>query len=1725
MNAKTMKILSVLAIVALAFAALAVVIPAEQNDAEETGTAWYLDPTAATGGDGSKDSPFNTIDAALEVCVAGDRIVLLEDAGTSGTPVAWSITKAVTLCGESSSDKPTIIGVVTFGITGAMEGTFGLENLIIKATGAIGIPQDDGTPSAPGSVIGGDKLEVKIVDVDFIKEFVFNETASEKKSQLLGFYQISGQITVDGCTFTENKVGTSVNTAQRCEAILAGYNNSSSAAKLTVTDCVFNGFAKPIQTCGLDTLIVTDNEVESWLNLTESTSTYAKNGARFFVQITAANAVTLLQVMDNEFDVKPSQIVIDDAKKGLGIVNIQEDSTVAFKAIESDMDVNFEKAEDILFADGADIRLYAGLTLDGETTVSALSLPTNGAILTIDSPGKTITITDLTLPANGVILLKAGTLDLAGDTDFTCSGKILVMGGTLITYAATPSEDLDPITNVTYLSGHVKNASAAGATGTAIKENTKKYTVGSSKITAATPEIAAAALDEGIKEVTIGADIDMATLARDLVIGEGQTLIVSDNKAITISADYKFVCNGGTFKGVVKADADNYVTVDNLKGTFTFSKGSLVIDATTIVSGEITPTGTVVITGTLTGDLRINDGTTATVYFTNYTIAPTGKLILGANTYLAADEDGAATSFNMYGTITSTDTTTAAGARTITVQGSATDKTKSTFTAYTGAKLSEYVEVEGNGNYYSIDLSGAMKVLEINTDITASKTFGQLEAVVVIESLTISNGAVVKILGSFTVAAGVTVTVEDGAQLIVDSTAATVDLTGKLVIESDGTMDVKDASSVSISGSLVSEGTVKIAAPTTVKKGGSIDIRDDADGTKITKGLTVAAGGYVKLSSEVTLSDVTNKGEIVLQDMVMQAATKISMAASEAMVDIESVSGAFALTITDAGMSFAKGKVVTPNTVVMDSVNSTVKGLVISEYIVSYDYEGTTYYENHMILSGSITSVNADGEAVAQTVKTTGQWVDVTTALALGKNITLDVGGELTVSGILTAILDGSKITGTAGTTQIYAYGAITTITAITGTAANDIVNAAVFTTVEDAVTYYNYTPLIVALESDADVVNVYGTVYVDSTYTIVKDEVVKINAGAEVIIGENDSDAVITVEDGASIKGTGSITVSGTLAYENKKDSKVLTYSDVYVEDETSCMYTNIYTALATADDGDTITLSKSTTLKNSITIKNGVKLYVPASYFLTLNDGVTLTVNGTLETVEVVKAETAFGEKASTISNTSAIVVNGVFTSLSPIEYYDLVSDVKYMISGAYYSVSGYNYVAPLETAAASKAKDVEVWGDVTAGDVTFAGTSSSVRSLTVAPLSELKVNSLTLNYATFEVGATFLAPALFTGDVVVGDATLTANKVSALDIACSDKGTSMMLVNYAYIDADDEDAALCAATGQIAVDTITGEFIIAEGAEIVVPASTAAMYLDDTIVYGTLTVGSGMSATIDGCLIVLGTVTVASETDTTSAGYLDVNGEIFLGINPEDELIGANAVLSGPMTYYALFAMAGSTVGEETVYDMLYTEFYVGLSVWMTAYVPATSSDYIIGEIEYEDDVGIFSEWLLPDGTSAGDAKIGASGYEAVYAEIQYDIYSVFIYTDAGVKSVSIDGIELYNAGNNLFQLPAGVKLIAGTHTVTYTMKAGYSGTPTLKTIDGTLLKDYKFITAGIEADDLTVSLQLNGTEPTPEPEPTPTPEEKSEWTITTILLCILVVLIAIMAVIVALRLNRN
>lgn len=99
----------------------------------------------------------------------------------------------------------------------------------------------------------------------------------------------------------------------------------------------------------------------------------------------------------------------------------------------------------------------------------------------------------------------------------------------------------------------------------------------------------------------------------------------------------------------------------------------------------------------------------------------------------------------------------------------------------------------------SIDLSQAQNPQNVGEDISYGKEYGQLENVTIVGSLTIKNNSTVKVYGGFNVNEGVTLTIEKGSTLEINSNVASMIVDGRIVVEEDGNLIVTAAKDVKVS--------------------------------------------------------------------------------------------------------------------------------------------------------------------------------------------------------------------------------------------------------------------------------------------------------------------------------------------------------------------------------------------------------------------------------------------------------------------------------------------------------------------------------------------------------------------------------------------------------------------------------------------------------------------------------------------------------------------------------------------------------------------------------------------------------------------------------------------------------------------------------------------------------------------------------------------------------------
>ena len=1354
---------------------------------------------------------------------------------------------------------------------------------------------------------------------------------------------------------------------------------------------------------------------------------------------------------------------------------------------------------------------------------------------------------------NGVLNVAAGkTLDASADGAYTNTGGKIYLGA---------NSELKYHENVTS-AGTIYAGKDAKINGNAIGEDAKKADI-SSDDSAELDEV----LKGNVENVNVNANVNVS---EDLVVPAGTTLTVNGSNAITLG-NGKNMAVAGEFSGkIVGKAADGTETVAIISGLsgYTLTAGSIEVTGASFADGKIEViSGDIVISGNIDGKIEIiTTGQTgaATVTFKGVNINSNGQLILSKNNGQTIDyvvED----SMNLYGSLTS------ASVVELTVNKPSDTTKTNKFTAYSGSKMSG-MTVTGTGD---INLTLAQKDFEIGQDISSNKDFGQLENVVVIGTLTIGNNATVTVAGGFQINEGVTLTIESGATLKIESDVAAVNIAGNIIVEDGAHFIVEKSKSVTVSGTVESDGEVLVKSNVTIKSGGKIlinegETEENADGVvtkynstiEVTGGLTVEADAVLEVHSQMKIKGIENKGTVTFAGAVLADDSEITLAASNASVVITSVinknSETHKLAITDSKLKFTStlsvdGTYAKANKIEITPGTYSVSGLTVVETVkTSVDATGTTVYKNYVDLSGSIVATKVTGVTATGTadVSVSGDRITVEGKLDLGNDVEFTVAGESTLD-VAGTIVGALAVSGTTSAAKaaiinngiISVTGLIQIQDGITG----GKINAAMYETTTGTTKVANYTTLKAAIESGAKTIIVTGTVDVTESLTVPKDVTIKATNDTTINVGstektEADRAVILTFADGAIANG-GTYNVVGTLVFENKKNDKAEKISDVAVIDEKSSKYTNIYTAIKGAKAGEVISIySEKVVLDASLTIPADVTLDVPSGKVLSLDKGVTLTIVGTLKTASKLETETgvSFATKASTKTSeyAAAIIVSGKLMSQVAFGYSD------YKISGAYFQLTDtagdYCYVTPVEYAATVADKvvnnTVEIWGTVTAGDVAFTGTSSITVHVKGMTDSTITVASITLTAADLDFNGKS-----FTGTVKVGDAAVVATKVTALKVNVKDGSEDRLLVENVKFDntADKfETAAFSVSAGIVsvkAVDSATkGSMTVAQGATLMSSETTLAIP-EGVIVFvdGVITVDNGQTISVEKAEVA-GTITVAKETDTKAKGTFQAV-EIYVGITSKDvtgtAITGAAAVLSGNVVLgdapaFAVVA-AGSDVDADAVKALgkTTTVYSVEGKDWITVYANGNVAVNTIKTAPVTN--ALFNNWVNEKGVviakDDNTIYVGSENCAKVTADVKYDIYKIYITPCAGVESIAIDGNLI---GNFLGDHPY-IEVKAGSHAITYSLANGYSGEAKLSLVksDDTVasVTGQSFSVSGMGGD---VYLQLSGVEKSGYVDPV-VPEQKDDdgMSLTDILLIVLVVLIVIMAVIVAMRLMRS
>ena len=842
---------------------------------------------------------------------------------------------------------------------------------------------------------------------------------------------------------------------------------------------------------------------------------------------------------------------------------------------------------------------------------------------------------------------------------------------------------------------------------------------------------------------------------------------------------------------------------------------------------------------------------------------------------------------------------------------------------------------------------------------------------------------------------------------------------------------------------------------------------------------------------------------------------------------------------------------------------------------------GVQYFENDAKKAQYTGGVAITGELAID------EYVDTT--------VSAQNGGVLKVSGTVKNNASGAQKIVVDKTGTVTVTGEIVSSNQI-DVSSKGKVNAVYYTTTigtgKDKVVTHYYTTLDKAIAgvqiegNTADkIVKIIGTVTLTEDVTL--PAAVKMqffDSDSFLYIGTSDERAKLTAE--AEITAKKQIDVKGTLTFTDKtKDKTTDTVSDVMYESADANgfrTYTNIYTAIEDAGKSSEATEIKVTKetgkveLDRNLTIPSNVTLVVGDDAHnagLLLKDGVTLTVDGTLKTSQDILAETRFAttaldvDAAGTASayKSSAVVVNGMlmFSDDVAAPVYGAGVDgttglvASAPVYGAYYAIEGWNVVSNVDAALKETkitSSAVTIYGPVVGSDVTVTP-NDDFKTVVVSNVSvngyganaSQVATSLTVTSMTLAKDAVLKAVGKFTGSVVVGDAAVTAAKVSGL-VATNDedalvvagtvtaaKGASFEVSKGTVVLGEVKEGDNTVVFGYTgAYDTDKYNYMtIAAGAT--AKADSTGISIDYITVDGTLEVPANEKVEVTGTIVVNGTVAVAKATDSSAAGIFEAN-DLYIGMVAND-YTAASAAVTGPVTVNDMAIVKADATLEQSMSKYKSTQFYNNGALWFTAYAKGDSKNVTVSKAPIEN--AILKGWATKEGGDVvyDDAKnafnVTIGKYDKRYAVVETEIYNVIIKADKGLSDIYLKNgsqetklvyTQVYDAATNSYYLAYTATVAAGTYTVEYKLENGWSGDAKLT---GSGVSGMTFQAAGTPDDgkNIDIVLQLTGIEKSGYA-PAETPEEKDDgMTVTDYLLIVLVVLIVILAVIVALRLMRS
>ena len=1242
--------------------------------------------------------------------------------------------------------------------------------------------------------------------------------------------------------------------------------------------------------------------------------------------------------------------------------------------------------------------------------------------------------------------------------------------------------------------------------------------------------------------------------AGDVTLSNGTTLKVTG--ALTVAADTEFVVASGSTLTVnsLTATGASFTGTVNIVAPATAQSLTLGADGNRVAQGDkfdgnISEAGVITITS---GALTLVSG--------DYSFSgeiPTGATI-NVQKGVTLTLTGATTvngTLNQYGRVEATSATT------ITVNKGGV------FNAMSGATY-ENISVEGDG---TINMGGAMNDATLTGVYSTSTTFALNQNMVVSGTLTVTGQATLYINGGLEIPEGTTVYIEEGSKIIVQGGVAEVVIAGTLNVYETGSFEVTGSKSVEISGTVISEesSSINIAGPTELTGNASITAMGSFTADA---GLKIGADATLNLQGAANIDGAQNSGTIVFDGADVSENNVIQMAGNGAVVNIISVqlTNGKSLAVSDSALTVTNAIVDNDNTItfaIANQGNLAIEGVTITESFQTESRKGETHIVNSLAATGNMTVDRGEGTAALGNITFEGANVRVTETLNIDENIAVSVSGASTklfvdgtmtmADGVVMTLWNGAQVTVNG---QISSYDEIVVnagaINAVYYRATAEPRN--VYTNLADAVANNSASTTVVTLE-------VMGTVVVEEDVSI--PAAIRMMGDGTLQIGtEKVRGIAVDFADGAEFRGTA--IVYATMHFDNSRNDRGAITSDVVINNGSERTYTNVATAIAGAQPNDVITITGTDVrITSDLTIPEQVTLEIPLGSIVTVDDNVTVTVNGTIDTQTGLAAAHEFGERAD--DDTSRLVVNGTFMTTESGELSALY--VKYNVAGAYYQLlteSGmYKFIQPVAVAAESDATAITIFGENTVGDVAFTGTVDERVVVTIAGAStatgaeydeaEFVAGTVTLSYATLDVDGRF------DGTVATAEGSIEAVNVTGFVAVSSEiNDEPVYLVNGTVSKFDNSEnadrASFTVASGVVTVNDNTTlavnsgvSFSISEGATLTVTGQSAVVRAGSVTVNGTLNAENGGAANVT-TIYVLGTFAVgaADNSNGVVAGSSNVE-TLYIGINSRGTTTTGAAVNAdttlGSLT--TIYLAAGNTVSEAQTNGKRTTAYNVQDELYMTVYT--TSRTLAINGVETPELDGVYAAYWQYD-KSGTMTKVAATDYvgdiPTVSAYIVEDVYLVTFTLEYGITDVYVDGELVATAGLSGNGNTNYVMLPAGEHTVTYRLDNGFSGTVTM-TINGQAMTDGKFTLSadmpylkddvdyhgaidfenpivGNNTDFVVYNIVITGVEATGPVYPdTPSTGGSDSLGLTDYLLIILVILIVIMAIMVAMRLMRS